>query len=308
MVGDNNRGMRDWLIFIRIAEAGSLTEAARQMNISTAAVSKSIRRFEDYLDAELFMRTRQGMMMTEAGKTTLVRAREIIASLGSLLEEIRNPQNDIKGTVRLTTSSSICGLLANQWAYDYLDEYPLAKVFLNEYERNDICRDSPKFDDLILRTGCIENEDLVHRSLSPIKLMLCASPSYLKNHAPVRHPRDLGHHRLFTMQHTGLTSSFLLSRGDDSYRIENFYEKGLYSNNLLAILNLAIQSKGISLAIPSWLAAGYTSRGELVPILTEWKAPELPVWLIWRQRTRQTKLFTHFRDYIEQCWNARPKI
>ncbi|MGF6477450.1 hypothetical protein ABIE06_004305 [Pantoea dispersa] len=57
---DNNRGMRDWLIFIRNAEAGSISEAARQLNISTAAIS----RFENYLGAVLFNRTSQGISLT----------------------------------------------------------------------------------------------------------------------------------------------------------------------------------------------------------------------------------------------------
>ncbi|MDC7861823.1 LysR family transcriptional regulator [Pantoea ananatis] len=67
---DNNRGMWDWLIFIRTAEAGSISEAARQLNISTAAVSKAVSRFEKYLGAVLFNRTSQGMNLTEAGRTT----------------------------------------------------------------------------------------------------------------------------------------------------------------------------------------------------------------------------------------------
>ena len=54
---DNNRGMRDWLIFIRTAESGSLAEVARQLGISTPAVSKAVTRVEQYLGVALFTRT-----------------------------------------------------------------------------------------------------------------------------------------------------------------------------------------------------------------------------------------------------------
>lgn len=305
---DNNRGMRDWLIFIRTAETGSVTGAARQLDLTPAAVSKALNRVENYLDTPLFTRTSRGMLLTEAGQITLLRAREITISFCTLLEEIRNPDSKIKGMVRLTAPAIVCEYLANQWAFDYTLAHPEVKVFLDSRERHDLRRDSPELDDLVLRSGCIESEALVHRSLSPVRLMLCASPSYLKKHAPITHPRDLGKQTLFALHQNGLSGPLMLSRGGESFLVETRADSCLSSNNLLSMFNLVLQGKGISLATPGWLAAGHIARGELIPILPEWNIPDLPVWLIWRQRSRQTKLFTHFRDYIEQCWEARPNL
>jgi len=304
---DNNRGMRDWLIFIRTAEAGSVTGAARLLDLTPAAVSKAVSRLEHYLDAPLFTRTSRGMLLTETGQTTVLRAREITASFYSLLEEIRNPDSKIKGVVRLTAPAIVCEYLANKWTFDYALTHPEVKVFLDSREREDLRRDSPELDDLVLRSGRIESDDLVHRSLSPVRLVLCASPCYLKKHAPVTHPRDLCRHMLFALHQNGLSGPLMLSRGEESFLLEARSGSSLSSSNLLAMFNLVLQGKGISLATPGWLAAGYIARGELVPVLPEWKIPDLPVWLIWRQRSRQTKLFTHFRDYVGQCWEARPR-
>ncbi|MEI2606792.1 LysR family transcriptional regulator [Erwinia aphidicola] len=304
---DNNRGMRDWLIFIRTAEAGSVTGAARQLDVTPAAVSKAVNRFEQYLSTTLFTRTPQGMRLTEAGQTTLTRAREIADSFHALLEEIRGDDAMVKGSVRLAASAVVCEHLACYWSYDYTCQHPDVRVFLDARERDDLRRDSPELDDLVLRSGRIESEDLVHRSLSPVRLMLCASPSYLRQHDPLTHPRDLAGHRLFGMHQHGLAGPLMLSRGDESFLLEVPPGGGVSSNNLMAMLGLVLQGRGISLAMPCWLASGYVARGELVPVLPEWKIPDLPVWLIWRQRPRQTKLFMHFRDYIEQCWEMRPR-
>lgn len=305
---DNNRGMRDWLIFISTAKAGSVTGAAREQGLTPAAVSKALHRIENYLHTQLFTRTSRGMLLTEAGQTTLLRAREITASFYSLLEEIRNSDGTIKGMVRLTAPAIICEYLANQWAFDYTLAHPEVKVFLDSRERHDLRRDSPELDDLVVRSGYIECDDLVHRSLSPIRLMLCASPSYLKKHASITHPRDLGKQTFFALHQNGLSGPLVLSRGKESFHVETRADSGLSSSNLLAMFNLVLQGKGISLATPHWLAASHIARGELIPILPEWNIPDLPVWLIWRQRPYQTKLFTHFRDYIEQCWEARPNL
>jgi len=188
---DNNRGMRDWLIFIRTAEAGSVTGAARLLGLTPAVVSKALNKFENYLDTPLFTRTSRGMLLTETGQTTVLRAREITASFYSQLEEIRNPDSKIKGVVRLTAPAIVCEYLANKWTFDYALTHPEVKVFLDSRERHDLRRDSPELDDLVQRSGCIESEDLVLRSLSPVRLVLCASPSCPKKYAPITHPRDL---------------------------------------------------------------------------------------------------------------------
>lgn len=305
---DNNRGMRDWLIFIRIAESGSLAETARQLGISTPAVSKAVNRIEQYLGVTLFTRTRTGMSLTEAGETTLRHARNITISFGLLLEEIRNPENEIKGTVRLTAPAIVCEFLANEWVYEYLQSYPSVKVFLDARERADLHRDSPELDDLVLRSGRIESEDLVHRKLNPLKLVLCASPDYLRRHPPITHPRDLKNHNLFGMHHHGLSGPLMLSRGEESFLLDNISDTGISSNNLFSLLNLVIQGKGISFATPGWLASGYLKQGQLQTVLSDWKIPDLPAWLIWRPRAHQTRLFSNFRDYIEMRWNSRPQL
>lgn len=305
MDSNNNRGMRDWLIFIRTAEVGSLGEAARQLDISTAGVSKAVSRFEHYLGTVLFTRTAYGMILTEAGQRVLTRARDIVASFHSLLEEIRNPDNEVKGTIRLTAPAIVCEFLANEWAMDYIEDHPNVKVSLDARERTDLNRDSPELDDLVLRSGRIESEDLVHRALSPLQLVLCASPRYLRQQPVISHPRDLHAHRLLRLHHHGLAGPLMLSRGEESYLLEDDVSgNGVSSNNLSGMMNLATKGHGISLATPRWLASGYVARGQLELILPEWKIPDLPVWLIWRQRRQQSRLFNDFRNYVEQRWNT----
>ncbi|SFN06689.1 DNA-binding transcriptional regulator, LysR family [Izhakiella capsodis] len=304
---DNNRGMRDWLIFIRTAETGSLSETARQLDISTAAVSKAIIRIERYLGTVLFTRTTQGMSLTESGMTTLHRARDIAASFNALLEEIRNPEGEIKGSVRFTAPAIVCEFLASEWCYEYMQAHPGVRIFLDARERPDLRFDSPELDDVVLRSGRIESDNLVHRKLSPVKLCLCASQRYLDRHPPIIHPRDLAQHALFGMHQNGLAGPLRLSRGEESYLLEQSSVSGLSSNNLLAMLNLVMQGKGISIATPNWLVAQHLSGGHMVKVLPEWQVPDLPVWLIWKQQPRQQALFTHFRDYIERCWNNRPR-
>lgn len=303
----NNRGMRDWLVFIRTAEVGNLTQVARELSITTGAVSKSVSRLEDYLGTMLFTRTPKGMNLTVSGQRALECAYDLTNIFNSLLDDIRNPKREIKGTVRFSAPAIVCEFLANVWADDYTNSHPQVKVLLDARERTDLDRNSPELDDLVLRSGIIECEDLVHRPLSPLKLVLCASPDFLSKHPPIEHPRDLEKHKLLRMHNNGLDQSITLSNADETYTLSEVSYTGISSNNVLSMLNLVIQGRGISIATPGWLASGYISQGQLEIVLPSWFMPELPVWLIWRQRPKQSALFNNFRDYIEHRWNSRPQ-
>lgn len=302
---DNNRGIRDWNIFIRAAGCGSFSEAARELTLSPAAVCKAIDRLENYLGTVLFNRDTRGTSLTAAGRKTLLHAQDISLAFQALLEDVRNPDNDVKGSIRLSAPAIVCEFLANEWAYDFVQAHPLVTVFLDSREKSDLNRDSPEFDDLVLRSGRIECEDLVHRRLSSLQLVLCASPDYLRAYPSVRHPRDLENHTILGLHHHGLAGNLTLFQGDESYTLDSTPSSGVSSNNLFSMLNLAIKGKGISLATPGWLASGYTQRDDLEIVLPEWKLPELPVWLVWRHRAVYTPLFMSFRDYVEQQWNTR---
>lgn len=308
MKGDNNRGMRDWLFFIRVSETGSFSKAARELSVSTAAISKAIFRIEDYLGVILFTRNPDGVTLTDAGHTALLHAQGITQSFRALLDDLRNPNNLIKGSIHLTAPAVVCEFMANEWIYEYTHKHPESKIFLDSREKADLHRESPEFDDLVLRSGRIESEDLVHRQLKPIKLVLCASPEYLKQHPPIRHPSDLLNHQFFNLHHHGLSGPLVFHKEDEAVTIDTFSSTGLSSNNLLSLLNLVIKGRGISLATPGWLASGYIKTGNLQVILPEWRLPELPVWLVWRQRPRYSPLFIDFRDFVTEKWNGRPQV
>lgn len=305
MKNNNNPGMRDWIIFIQIARTGSLGETSRQMDLSTAAVSKVVTRLESYLGTKLFTRTPKGMLLTEAGKIALHRAEEITHSFKSLFDEIGNPDNEIKGNIRLTAPALACEFFVNKWAYEYTLKNPKVRVFIDSREHYDITRESPELDDLVIRSGKVECEDLVHRRLNSVSLSLCASSDYLSKHQPILYPRDLEKHNIFHLHNHGMAGPITLKNGKETHRLESNSHGGVSSNNLLGILNLAIKGYGICLAPTEWLNSEFSLQNDLEILLPEWLIPDRNIWLIWRHRSQNSRLFTDFRDYITDCWNKR---
>ncbi|EHG0201678.1 transcriptional regulator, partial [Salmonella enterica subsp. enterica serovar Napoli] len=93
-----------------------------------------------------------------------------------------------------------------------------------------------------------------------------------------------------------------------SYTISGAVNVHLSSNNLLSVLNLVLEGKGINLMTPAWLATKYLKNNELEIILPEWRVPDLPIYFVWRHRQYYSPLFQRFLSFIEDKWNNRPQI
>lgn len=96
----NNRGMRDWMIFIKVAEVGNLSRAARELDISISAVSKSLSRLENSIEVTLLRRDSHHLELTGAGQTAYASMKRITSSFQSLLDELRNPDKIIRGSIK----------------------------------------------------------------------------------------------------------------------------------------------------------------------------------------------------------------
>ncbi|QIX94792.1 MULTISPECIES: LysR family transcriptional regulator [Cedecea] len=307
METSNNRGMKDWIVFIRVVEFRSLSRAAKDLNISVAAVSKSLSRLENFVKASLILRDAQNFELTSAGQIAYKQAKDIAQAFRSLLTSLQNPERNIEGRVRLCAPALICELLANHWTLDYVKQNNLSRVLLYSREGGEFSHNSPEFDDLVLKSGFMESEDLIHRKLAPVNLLLCASPGYLDKHNVITHPEDLKSHFLLGINHHWLEKQMILTNGNEEFLLTINNHSKVISNNYLALLGLILNGHGIMI-LPSWVASEYLVKRLLVSVLPQWKLPAMPVYLVWRHRKFYSPMFRHFAKFIESKWNALPHL
>ena len=100
--------------FLTIAECGSATKAAQLLHIVQPAISRQMRLLEEDLGAPLFVRERNGMELTEAGRTLLERARRVMKELEEVRAEVKPSNGLVCGFVNVGMPSSICDLLADE--------------------------------------------------------------------------------------------------------------------------------------------------------------------------------------------------
>ncbi|WP_235319677.1 LysR family transcriptional regulator [Pectobacterium fontis] len=289
------------MIFYTVVECGSLSLAATKLSTSVSTISKSIAKTESLLGCTLLRRNSRGIEMTNAGNFTYKKAKSIVSSVYSLLSEIGDDTGRICGKIRFSAPSVMCENTANQWVYDYIIEHEDVCIDLFSRERSDLSVSSPEFDDLVLKSGFINSPDLVHCKLTPMPLVMCASPDYLNENHRVVNPRDLDDHNVLMLNHPSL-ADLTFTKEDEGIQQAIKIDAKLISNNVTAIVNLALEGKGICVASPYWYIRNYIESGELKLILPDWKIPTLETYLVWRYREYQSPLMISFRKYIQQKW------
>ncbi len=293
----------DWVILIKVMENRSFSKAAKELNISISCVSKSITKFEHAFKCQLIRRNAHDFEITTIGKVFYEKAIDIYNAYYSLTTEASNLNKQFTGTIRLSAPSVLCDSLINMWVWEYMKQHPAVNIILNSRESGQFTKDSPEFDDLVLKSGIIESPDLIYKKLNPLSFGLYASPDYLKKNKQILHPHDINELSILKLEHHSITSPLKFMKALTTAE-SNINDQIVFrSNNINSILALATEGKGISIALPKWKVNKYVEDGVLEQVLTEWKLPALQCNLVWRSRNYYSLMFRDFIYFIENKWN-----
>ena len=263
-------------VFTTVAECGSFVAASVALGLSKAAVSRYVSDLERRLGARLMHRTTRKLSLTPEGEIFLARCRVILESIEESEEEISSRGLNASGTLRVTAPVSF-GIrhLAPLWS-DFLKAYPEVKVDLELSDR--VVNLVEEGFDLAIRIGQLNDSTLVCRQLTSTRLVLCASPDYLKRHGTPNHPAELTEHETFSysLLSTGHTWKFDGPEG----RVDVRVSPRMTSNNGDTGVEVCIRGGGIHLW-PSFLVEEQLRKGELVEILPAFKASIFGVYAVY---------------------------
>src|SRR5258708_1251256 len=183
--------LQELAVFVRAAESGSFSRAARELGLSQPSVSRIIGELETRLGATLLLRTTRRITVTDAGATFLERSREILAEIEDP-EDAAPPIDSLRGTIRLAIpvvygTREVIPRLAK-----FLALHPLLHVELSVADhRQDLVAEGA---DIAIRTGDLDDSAFGARRLQTLQMMLVATPSYLAAPGVPKTPADLPPH------------------------------------------------------------------------------------------------------------------
>ncbi|MGE0498728.1 MAG: LysR family transcriptional regulator [Ramlibacter sp.] len=193
--------MQDLRVLVETARGGTLTAAARALDLTPAAASAMLKRLEAQLGARLFERSTRAMRLTGQGQTLLDYASRALELVAEGEAQLSSHGGALVGTVRVAAPSDLGRSVLLPWLDEFLALHPGVQVALSVSDRvHDVLRDSV---DLALRYGEPADSRLVARPLYRARRVVCASPAYLQRRGTPQTLQDLAQHNCLTLHISG---------------------------------------------------------------------------------------------------------
>jgi DNA-binding transcriptional LysR family regulator len=258
-----------WAIFAKVAETGSFSRAAMEFGLSKATVSKAVGRLEAKLRATLFHRTSRRLTLTDSGRSSLERARRVLAEGEELEQEAAAQSATPRGLVRLAAPMSFGITHVAPALPQFLKTYP--EISIDLVLSDELIDLVSEGFDAALRISNLTDSSLLARKLCTVRGLIVGSKTYFDSHGRPKHPRDLAAHRcvIYSYARTPGTWHFAHARHGDF----NVNVRGpLRANNAEAMV--AIARQGLAIAqLPEFTVWSDIKERRLESVLTDWLPP-----------------------------------
>jgi DNA-binding transcriptional LysR family regulator len=259
--------LAEMVVFAKVVEQRSLSAAARQLGVTSSAVSRSVARLEAQMGVQLLHRTTRAVSPTELGQQVYAGC-ALIAQTARDLRAVAG-QHASEPTGRLLVTAPIG--LGQRWLMPrlptFLERWPNLSVGVTLTDRMvDLVEEGF---DLALRITTELPPGLIARPLLATSYMLVASPEYLARHGVPQSPAELAAHQCIVLGYGAFTGELTLSRAGGGSRVRVQVSGPLTVNNGAAILSAAQAGVGIGL-LPDFTAQAAIESGAAVQLLAGW--------------------------------------
>lgn len=288
--------------FTRVVEAGGFAAAAREMGLSRSVVNKAVINLERELGTQLLRRSTRQVTPTDSGLAFYDRARQVLSDLDDALASVTSLQGKPTGNLRVNAPMSFGTLHLSRVIAEYMALYPDVHV---ELVLNDRFIDPIEEGfDVALRVGAPQaTTSLVTRELVPIRLVLCASPDYLRRWGEPSRPTELARHRCLHYGYLDSGSKWRLGgpNGEQAFAIHCV----MSANNAEPLRDAAINHQGIAM-LPTFIAGEALQTGQLRTILVDHQPPDITLSALYpRHRHLSTKV-SMLIELLSVRFNAHP--
>jgi DNA-binding transcriptional LysR family regulator len=290
--------------FVRVVETGNFSAVAREERTTQSAVSKQVQALETMLGAKLLVRSTRSHALTEAGKRYYERCRQVLDTLEEARVEVQRTENEISGVLRVAAPVSFGRLHIVPRLKAFFERYPQLKI--------DLQLDDGFVDlvvggiDLAFRVGELKDSRLIARRIGTAHRAVLASPDYLARHGEPQHPAELRDHQCIV--YTGLANLNEWNFQDEDGGQHTVRIKGnLQSNSSEAIRQAIIEGIGICYT-PQWVYGDDIRAGRVKPILTRYRAPPLPLNVVFQPARRPSIKISHFVSFFAEEFARDPDI
>lgn len=254
--------LADLEMFVRAAELGSFSSAARALGMTPSAVSRGVSRLEEDLRVTLLARSTRAITLTDEGQQLVQRGRRILDEVRDVHESFEGASTTASGRLRVDVPAALGRIVLAKRIPAFLAQHPALRVdlTLRDYYTDIVAEGI----DVALRIGSLRDSALVARRLGECRMVACASKRYLKKHGSPRTVADLARHNCLGFVRDGRPSDWYLGPAGELSPVE--ISGSYHSSDAEVLVEAAKAGMGIVYLL-EFIVADALERGELVPVL-----------------------------------------
>lgn len=279
--------------FVLIAEAGSLSAAARRYDIAKSTLSNRLSRLESILEIKLLNRNTNASSLTDAGKLFLKEISPIFQQIETVTHDLTNLEMQPKGGIRIAASGTFGKLVVLPLISKFLREYPQIEI--------DIDLNDKKVDliaegfDFAIRIGHLTDSNLYAQHVGSVRRILCTSPHYAEIYGIPNEPEDLQTHRLIS--HNRTVTKIKLFQEQQAKLIQTHSRLTVTpSEHALA----AVQADLGIAAVAEIQVATLLAQKQLIHVLPDWHLSQEDVFIVTPSRQYRTLALRLCLNFLKQ--------
>ncbi len=289
-------------VFVKVAELKSFSAAATALSLSRTLVSERVRDLEQELGVRLLQRTTRRVALTEPGAAFLDRVRLGLAAFEEAAAEASSLSAKPRGVLRVNAPMSFGFRHLAPAVGAFMQRFPEVRVELTLTDRLvDLIEDKA---DVAVRIGELRDSSLIARKLANCRMLLCASPAYLKRMGAPKHPDEIKDHVCLFYTYWLDGDEWRFKRKNEEV-VVHVGQAALRSNNGDAIAEAAAEGAGIALQ-PNFITGPLIKQGRLVQLLPAWRAAEFGVYAVHPQSQFVPAKSRAFIDHLAKTYAKPP--
>ena len=280
-------------VYVEVAERGSFTAASKVFAITPTMAANHVRRLEQRLGSLLIERTTRKHRLTDLGTSYLVRCKELLTIAALADQVVDDVATAPRGRLRVSAPVTWGTYLLVPVIGTYLREYPDVEIDLSLNDR--VVDIADEGYDCVMRSGPLNDSNVVAKRLKDVRLLVAASPAYLRRCGTPKRPCDLMDHTVIPFASWG--RNHMLRFSSRSRTDEVKIRGSLAINNGQALVVAAINGFGVIVQADT-LIEPMIAAGSLVQVLSQWQLPRRAMHLLRLKDARPSAKLRTFYDHV----------
>lgn len=286
--------------FLRVAETGSFSAAAIDLDLTQPAISRQVSALEGHLNTRLLHRSTNALALTVEGEQMIAMALKVVEAVDALNEATCSEATTVSGRVRLTLPAPL-GLYVSERLAGLLDRHAgLSVELIFREEPSDLIGDGI---DLEVRLGPVSDCNLMCRRIGWTTAFLVAAPSYVERRSMPETPDDVGGHDCICYSRAGDLRSWTFSNGSDETSVR--IAPRLIANNAVAVHRAVLAGGGLAV-LSHILACPDIEAGRLINVMPDFPPARLPINVVYPSRKNLPLRVRTVLDFLVQTVREDP--